>query len=72
MAMHCMKKSQTIGFTNEKLKYLITLNLPLGFQKDSIRAVPEKKTIGGGGEKILVGIVSRIQFFVRGVVQVVN
>ena len=26
----------------------------------------------GGGEQILVGLVSRIQFFVRGVVQVVN
>ena len=34
-----------------------------------LRAVPEKKTIGGEEGKILVGVVSRMQFFVRGVVQ---
>ncbi len=32
----------------------------------------QKKKTKGGGEKILVGVVSRIQFCVRGVVQLVN
>ena len=38
----------------------------------SIRAVPVKKNYRGGEEKILLGVVSRIQFFFKGVVQVVN
>ncbi len=66
-------------FFEKKLKpsccqiFLFEDKFPIGCAKYFVAVKgPRKKTMGGGEEKILVGVVSRIQFFIRGVVQVVN